>query len=62
MADHTGFIVAAYAVTGVVLLGMVAAVLADHRALRRTLASLSGRLDRRDGPARAMEGNGDDEP
>ncbi len=37
---HIGFIVAAYAVTAVVLLGLVAAILVDGRAQRRLLAQL----------------------
>ncbi len=35
---HTGFIVAAYAGAAVVLIGMIAATILDHRALRKALA------------------------
>lgn len=41
--QHLGFIVAAYAVTAMVLSGMVAAVLLDGRAQRRLLARLEDR-------------------
>lgn len=44
MADHTGFIVAAYAITAVAFAGMVAAVLLDYRAQRRQLARLERRV------------------
>jgi len=40
---HFGFIFAAYAVTGAVVLGMIGAVILDHRALLRALARLAAR-------------------
>ncbi|RYC30839.1 heme exporter protein CcmD [Lichenibacterium minor] len=43
---HIGSIVAAYAVTAVVLGGTVAAVLLDRRSLRRTLERLEARAGR----------------
>ena len=43
---HVGFIVAAYAVTVLVMGGMVAAVLLDRRALRRALAGLEASAGR----------------
>lgn len=58
MAPHTGFIVAAFAVTGVVLVGMIAAILLDYRAQLRALSRLTARLDRR-GPL--PEGQSDDD-
>ncbi len=46
-ASHAGFIVAAYAVAGLVVVAMIVAVVADHRALRRDLARFGARgLDR----------------
>ena len=44
MTPHLGFIVAAYAVAGVVVVVMVAAILWDYRSLQARLA----RLERRD--------------
>jgi heme exporter protein D len=43
---HIGFILAAYAVTAFVLLGLGAAVLLDGRGLRRALAGLEARAGR----------------
>jgi heme exporter protein CcmD len=40
---HIGFVVAAYAVAAVVLIGMVVAVVADYRSQRRALRRLEGR-------------------
>jgi heme exporter protein CcmD len=37
---HAGFIIAAYAVTAVAILGVIGAIVLDHRALRRALARL----------------------
>jgi heme exporter protein CcmD len=37
-SPHFGFILAAYAVTFVVVAGMIGAIVLDHRALRRALA------------------------
>jgi heme exporter protein CcmD len=39
---HIGFVIAAYAVAGVVLVGMVAAVFADYRAQLKALRRLEG--------------------
>lgn len=44
MTPHLGFIVAAFAVAGVVVIGMVASILWDYRDLQGRLA----RLERRD--------------
>lgn len=38
MTEHTGFIVAAFLVTGTVLVGLIVATLLDHRIQRRALA------------------------
>lgn len=35
---HTGFIVAAYAVAALVILGMTVAIVADYRGLKKALA------------------------
>jgi heme exporter protein D len=43
LAPHTGFIVAAYAVAGLVVLGLIAWVAADYEAQRRLLADLEAR-------------------
>ena len=40
---HFGFILAAYAVTAVVVLGMIGAIILDHRALQQALARLAAR-------------------
>lgn len=42
---HTGFIVAAYAIAGVVIVGMIVATLWDYAALKRSLKRL-GAADR----------------
>ena len=48
MSDpHIGFVVAAYAVAAIVLIGMVVAVFADYRAQQQALR----RLERRDNEA-----------
>jgi heme exporter protein CcmD len=39
-SSHFGFIVAAYGVTVAVLLGMILAILADYRSLRKSLSRL----------------------
>ena len=44
---HLGFIVAAYAVTMLVLVGAAGAILLDGRALRRDLARMEARTGRR---------------
>ena len=41
-APHIGFVVAAYAIAAVVLLGMIGAVLADYRVQRKALERLGG--------------------
>ena len=44
---HTGFIVAAYAVTAVVVVSMIVVIVADYVGLRRSLARFGARgLDR----------------
>ena len=46
-SSHIGFIVAAYAIATVVIASMVVVILADHRALRRSLEKFGPRgLDR----------------
>jgi heme exporter protein D len=51
---HIGFIVAAYAVAFVVVAGLTAWVMLDHRAQLRKLAGLEKRgITRRSAPARA---------
>lgn len=48
MSDpHAGFIIASYALTALVVGGLVLRVLMDHRALRRALAQLEARGVRR---------------
>jgi heme exporter protein D len=42
-SDHVGFIVAAYAVTAVVLVGLLAWIIADGRTQKRHLAELEAR-------------------
>ena len=42
-SQHFGFILAAYAVTVVVVLGMIGAIVLDHRALRRALEKFGPR-------------------
>ncbi len=37
---HLGFIIAAYALTALVVFGMIAAIWTDHRRLNRALAAL----------------------
>ncbi|HLW92136.1 MAG TPA: heme exporter protein CcmD [Roseiarcus sp.] len=41
-ASHIGFVIAAYAVAGVVLIGMVVAVFTDYRAQLKALRRLEG--------------------
>jgi heme exporter protein CcmD len=43
---HTGFIVAAYATAVVVIGGMIAATILDHRALRKALARVGALIGR----------------
>ncbi len=50
---HTGFIAFAYAVTAMVIFGLVVRAVLDHRAQARALAELEGRgLARRPGSPR----------
>jgi heme exporter protein CcmD len=44
--SHIGFVIAAYAVTGVTVLAMIVAIIVEHRSLTRAL----GRLSARGGP------------
>ncbi len=46
MGTHAGFIVAAYAVTGLVLAGMLLAILLDYRTQARALARLTEQIGR----------------
>ena len=46
-SDHAGFILAAYCIAAVVLVGLIAYVVADGRAQRRRLAELESRGIRR---------------
>ena len=43
MVAHTGFIVAAFAITALVVGIMIFAVIMDHRSLKRALARFPGR-------------------
>lgn len=40
---HTGFIVAAYAVAGLVILSMIVAIVTDYRSLKKALARFGDR-------------------
>ena len=52
-ANHIGFIVAAYTAAVVIVAALIAWVMIDYRALRRTLADLDRRgITRRPAPAR----------
>jgi heme exporter protein D len=54
--NHMGFIVAAYAVTIAIVGALIAWVMLDYRAQRRTLAELDKRgVSRRSISARSME-------
>jgi heme exporter protein D len=54
--NHMGFIVAAYAVTIAIVGALIAWVMLDYRAQKRTLAELDKRgVTRRSASARAME-------
>jgi heme exporter protein CcmD len=55
MPPHTGFIVAAFLVTGLVLGGTAAAILLDYRAQLRALARLSGEPSGRPSSRNAQE-------
>ena len=52
---HIGFILAAYAVTGVAMVGMVAMVVMDGRSLRRDLDRLDPRRGAPAAPGRIVE-------
>ena len=43
LATHGAFIFAAYAITALITLGMIGAILADYRSLRRALAKFPPR-------------------
>ena len=43
LGPHAGFIIAAYAIAALVVLGLIAWVLADYAAQRRLLADLEAR-------------------
>lgn len=49
---HIGFVIAAYAVAAVVLLGMIASVILDYRRLGATLDSATRALDAARGGAK----------
>jgi heme exporter protein D len=54
--NHMGFIVAAYAVTVIIVGALIAWVMLDYRAQRRSLAELDKRgVTRRSASARTME-------
>jgi heme exporter protein D len=54
-ANHMGFIVAAYAVTVIIVATLIAWVMLDHRAQQRALADLDKRgVSRRSAPTRPM--------
>ena len=42
-ADHAGFIAAAYALTLVVVVAMIGAIVIDHAALKKALARFAAR-------------------
>jgi heme exporter protein D len=54
-ANHMGFIVAAYAVTAIIVAALIAWLMLDYRAQQRTLADLDKRVSRRSAPPRPME-------
>ncbi len=54
---HTGFIVAAFLVTGLVLAGTIAAILLDYREQLKALARLSAMT-----PGRGVRAPEDDQP
>ena len=43
MMTHSGFILAAYVLTTIVVVGLFGAIVMDHRALRRSLAKFPPR-------------------
>jgi heme exporter protein D len=54
--NHLGFIVAAYAVTAIVIAALIAWVMLDYRTQQRTLVELDKRgVSRRSAPPRPME-------
>ena len=55
-SNHMGFIIAAYAVTAVIVGILIAWVMLDYRAQQRTLAELDKRgVNRRSAPPRPKE-------
>jgi heme exporter protein CcmD len=42
MTDHIGFVIAAYLIAAVVLIGMTVAVVADYRTQQKALRRLEG--------------------
>ena len=55
LVPHAGFIIAAYAIAGVVIAAMIAWVIFDHRGQRRLLADLESRRMTRRSDRRAQE-------
>ena len=54
--NHMGFIVTAYALTAIVVAGLIAWVMLDYRAQQRTLVELDKRgVSRRSAPPRPNE-------
>ncbi len=47
---HIGFIVGAYAIAALVVAGMIMAIIADHRALKKALARFPARDAGTDAP------------
>jgi heme exporter protein CcmD len=45
MSSHEAFIAAAFGLTLVIVVGMVAALVLDHRALRKALARFPSRME-----------------
>ena len=43
MSSHAGFIAAAFGLTGLLVLVVIGALIADHRSLRRALARFADR-------------------
>ena len=62
LGPHALFIITAYAVAALVILGLIAWVLADHRAQRRLLADLEARGITRRSQRRAEPNTGSVEP
>jgi heme exporter protein D len=62
LGPHASFIITAYAVAALVIVGLIAWVLADHRAQRRLLADLEARGVTRRSQRRAEPNAGSAEP